>query len=265
MLRCRTKFCALLAANEYANGRCEPNCVVDLGGGSGRLLERVLERFANAQAVLVDQSAAFLAIAERRLARFGERVTLIEKRLQDDWRAELPATPDALVSMSAIHHLEPAEKQALYRTLSRCARAEWIVSQRRRVAAGERRRVFGDDGVVVRAEGRRHVGGADSRVVPADVRGVARSQHHDDSASRRRAATTAMKRPRCRKNTCERPGSATSAWRGANSCGEFYSAGVSRCGGDLSSASNFNSAMGSTGFTRCMSKPDCCDWRRSSS
>ena len=92
----------------------EPECVVDLGGGSGRLFERVLERFANSRAVLVDQSEAFLAIAERRLARFGDRVTLVEKRLQDDWSAELPATPDALVSMSAIHHLEPAEKQTLY-------------------------------------------------------------------------------------------------------------------------------------------------------
>lgn len=92
----------------------EPECVVDLGGGSGRLLERILERFPHAHAVLVDQSAAFLAIAERRLARFGDRVMLIEKRLQDDWCAALPAVPNALVSMSAIHHLEPTEKQSLY-------------------------------------------------------------------------------------------------------------------------------------------------------
>ena len=96
-----------------AGGR-EPTCVVDLGGGSGRLLERVLERFPSSRAILVDQSAAFLAIAERRLARFADRTMFIEKRLQDDWPAELPTTPDALVSMSAIHHLEPAEKRDLY-------------------------------------------------------------------------------------------------------------------------------------------------------
>ena len=99
----------LLAAQPH-----EPKCVVDLGGGSGRLVERVLERFPNASAVLVDQSAAFLAIAERKLERFADRVTLIERHLQDDWPSALPTTPDALVSMSAIHHLEPAEKQALY-------------------------------------------------------------------------------------------------------------------------------------------------------
>jgi tRNA (cmo5U34)-methyltransferase len=107
---------SLLGANEYAGGTREPNCVVDLGGGSGRLLERVLDRFANSRAVLVDQSGAFLAIAERKLARFGDRVTFVEKRLQDDWAAELTIAPDALVSMSAIHHLEPREKQSLYQT-----------------------------------------------------------------------------------------------------------------------------------------------------
>ncbi len=100
-----------LLAGDGAN----PQCVVDLGGGSGRLLERVLERFADTQAVLVDQSAAFLAIAERRLARFIDRVTLVESKLQDDWTAKLPTAPDALVSTSAIHHLEPAEKQAIYK------------------------------------------------------------------------------------------------------------------------------------------------------
>jgi len=94
----------------------ELKCVVDIGGGSGRLLERVLERFGRSRAVLVDQSPAFLAIAERRLARFGDRVTLVEKRLQDDWAAELPVAPDAIVSMSAIHHLEPREKQSLYQS-----------------------------------------------------------------------------------------------------------------------------------------------------
>lgn len=106
---------SLLAANER-----EPKCVVDLGGGSGRLLERVLDRFPQTRAVLVDQSPAFLAIAERKLARFAERVSFIERRLQDDWPAALAQPPDALVSMSAIHHLEPAEKQSLY---SRCYEA----------------------------------------------------------------------------------------------------------------------------------------------
>jgi SAM-dependent methyltransferase len=88
--------------------------LVDLGGGSGRLVEKVLERLANARAVLVDQSAAFLAIASERLARFGDRARLVEKRLQDDWAAEFPEAPQAIVSTSAIHHLVADEKQQLY-------------------------------------------------------------------------------------------------------------------------------------------------------
>lgn len=91
-----------------------PKYIVDLGGGSGRLVERVLEQFPDARATVIDQSSAFLAIAERRLARFGSRASFMEKRLQDDWPAALPSQPDALVSMSAIHHLEPAEKRTLY-------------------------------------------------------------------------------------------------------------------------------------------------------
>jgi tRNA (cmo5U34)-methyltransferase len=99
-----------LLATSLANG----GLVVDLGGGSGRLMERVLDRFPGASGLVLDQSEAFLALAERKLARFGERAMCVKGRLQDDWPALLPARPMALVSMSAIHHLEPAEKQRLY-------------------------------------------------------------------------------------------------------------------------------------------------------
>jgi tRNA (cmo5U34)-methyltransferase len=87
---------------------------VDLGAGSGRLAERILLRFPAAQVVLVDQSDAFLALAERRLGRFGSRASCLRYRLQDDWTAGLPSAPNAIVSTSAIHHLEPAEKSVLF-------------------------------------------------------------------------------------------------------------------------------------------------------
>jgi SAM-dependent methyltransferase len=93
--------------------------LVDLGGGSGRLVERVLARFVNARSVLVDQSEPFLGVAEERLERFGSRAAFVQKRLQDDWAPALPERPQAIVSTSAIHHLEPAEKQQLYATCYR--------------------------------------------------------------------------------------------------------------------------------------------------
>jgi tRNA (cmo5U34)-methyltransferase len=91
-----------------------PSLIVDLGGGSGRLMERILDRWPLARGVVVDQSEPFLALAERRLKRFGERGIFLLSRLQDDWPRQLPGAATALVSMSAIHHLDTAEKEALY-------------------------------------------------------------------------------------------------------------------------------------------------------
>lgn len=88
--------------------------LVDLGGGSGRLAEKFLARFPRARAIVVDQSDAFLAIAERRMAAFDGRGSCQTARLQEPWAEQLPAAPTVIVSMSAIHHLEPGEKQQLY-------------------------------------------------------------------------------------------------------------------------------------------------------
>jgi SAM-dependent methyltransferase len=100
-----------LAAEPLAKG----GCVVDLGAGSGRLISLMLERYTNATAVLVDQSAAFLELARRKLSRFGPRFRCIHCRLQEPWGADLTEPARVIVSMSAIHHLEPSEKCGCYR------------------------------------------------------------------------------------------------------------------------------------------------------
>jgi cyclopropane fatty-acyl-phospholipid synthase-like methyltransferase len=92
----------------------EPFTIVDMGGGSGRLMARILDRFVAAQGVVVDQSEPFLALAERRLRPFGPQARIVQRRLQNNWAAELPNAPNAIVSTSAIHHLEPEEKRALF-------------------------------------------------------------------------------------------------------------------------------------------------------
>lgn len=91
---------------------------VDLGGGSGKLAARFLERFPRATITLFDQSAPFLELARTRLQPFEGRGRCIVARLQDDWDRQLETGVQAIFSTSAIHHLEPAEKRALYR---RCA------------------------------------------------------------------------------------------------------------------------------------------------
>jgi hypothetical protein len=70
--------------------------------------------------MVIDQSEGFLTLARARLARFGARSECVLARLQEDWCARLTAAPAAIVSMSAIHHLDPAEKQTLY---ARCCDA----------------------------------------------------------------------------------------------------------------------------------------------
>ena len=103
---------AILAAIPFAADR--PFRIVDVGGGSGRLVERLLARFPAASAIVMDQSQPFLELAAKRLAAFDGRAACLQRRLQDDWLEDV-APVDLIVSSSAIHHLEPAEKQTLFR------------------------------------------------------------------------------------------------------------------------------------------------------
>jgi SAM-dependent methyltransferase len=91
--------------------------LVDLGGGSGRLVELFLYRWPSATAVVLDQSDAFLALAEVRLRQFGARARVLQARLEDDWTGEVSPPVNAFVSMSAIHHLDSEHKQALFRRI----------------------------------------------------------------------------------------------------------------------------------------------------
>lgn len=87
--------------------------LVDVGSGSGRLVEKFLHRFPGTRAVLIDQSESALALADSRLKQFGHRAVCRLARVQDDWFGTVDE-PAAIVSMSAVHHLNPNEKQQFY-------------------------------------------------------------------------------------------------------------------------------------------------------
>ena len=89
-------------------------CLVDLGAGSGRLIERILAADLVKKCYWVDSSQDFLAVAKSRLETYGDRVEYILSPLEDDWASHIPENVDAIVSMSAIHHLESNEKSFLY-------------------------------------------------------------------------------------------------------------------------------------------------------
>ena len=88
--------------------------LLDLGGGTGALTERVAARLPAARFVVVDVDAAMLAQAAVRLAPLGGRVTLRE----GSFRAPLPPSRAAMATL-ALHHVhEPAAKRATYRTIA---------------------------------------------------------------------------------------------------------------------------------------------------
>lgn len=82
---------------------------LDLGCGTGETAGRLLDLHHTATAVLVDANRAMLRAARTSLP--SRRVTAVRQLLEDP----LPGGPfDLVVSVLAVHHLEPSEKAALF-------------------------------------------------------------------------------------------------------------------------------------------------------
>lgn len=88
--------------------------VMDLGAGSGRLLGRVLTEYPHSLGIWVDRSDDSYRIARRFLGGFGERVEFVHEELENIWSHGMPDTVDAILSMSAIHHLDGTLKQKVF-------------------------------------------------------------------------------------------------------------------------------------------------------
>jgi tRNA (cmo5U34)-methyltransferase len=91
--------------------------VLDLGAGTGLLSAAVLERYPDAELVLLDGSSEMLSHAHERLP--ASSITTVTR----DMRDELPEGPfDAVVSALAIHHLEHPDKRDLLAHIHRALR-----------------------------------------------------------------------------------------------------------------------------------------------
>ena len=85
---------------------CDPGesfACVELGCGTGTLLDRVLARFPCASGVAIDAEPAMLAVAQRKLSRWGERVRAQEG---DVTTCGLPPC-DIVLSSFTFHHVPP--------------------------------------------------------------------------------------------------------------------------------------------------------------
>jgi len=98
--------------------------VLDLGCGTGSLMLPVLKRFREAEVFGIDFDTTLLALAEKRLKEFGNRVHLVQTDLRDEsWLKLVPGPMDAAVSATALHWLSPQQLTRLYNQLARIMRA----------------------------------------------------------------------------------------------------------------------------------------------
>jgi SAM-dependent methyltransferase len=98
--------------------------VLDLGCGTGSLMQPFLDAFPQAEIYRVDFDPVLLPLAEQRLHPYGARARLILADLRSgDWRAQLPASVDAVISATALHWLTEVQLAKLYRQLSTLLRS----------------------------------------------------------------------------------------------------------------------------------------------
>jgi len=89
--------------------------VADLGAGSGLFSERVFSSFPDARFTLYDTSRKMLDLARGRFAGHSDRFTFVDQRLERFSEAQ---RFDLVISSLAIHHLEHAGQQSLFRRIS---------------------------------------------------------------------------------------------------------------------------------------------------
>ena len=106
----RHKMAEVIAAVLAASAP-EPRLVVDLGTGTGFLLDKLLRRFPNCRAIAIDGSAQMMASAKSRLGELAARVEFVVADFRQPEAFGLAAdSADAVVSAYALHHLNLEEK-----------------------------------------------------------------------------------------------------------------------------------------------------------
>ena len=89
--------------------------LLDLGAGSGILIEKVLKEFPDSTCYHLDFSEDFISVAKERLGKYEDRVTYIKSDFCSNWELEIKQKPNVITSRSAIHHLSNENKKRLYK------------------------------------------------------------------------------------------------------------------------------------------------------
>jgi trans-aconitate 2-methyltransferase len=100
--------------------------VLDAGCGTGRVTELLLQRLPRGRVVALDQSAAMLDEARRRLAGFGDRVTYVQADLERPLPLDEPV--EAMLSTATFHWV--MDHDAMFANLAAVLRpGGWLVAQ----------------------------------------------------------------------------------------------------------------------------------------
>lgn len=94
--------------------RIDKPVFLDLGAGSGILIERILKTFPNSKCYYLDSSEDFTSIAKDKLIDYGDRVTFINSDFSENWESNIQENIDVITSSNAIHHLLNEDKRTLY-------------------------------------------------------------------------------------------------------------------------------------------------------
>ena len=88
--------------------------LLDLGAGSGILIEKILKEFPDSICYYLDYSNDFKNLAQKKLQEYNDRINYIQSNFCSDWESEIKKTPNVITSSSAIHHLLNIDKKKLY-------------------------------------------------------------------------------------------------------------------------------------------------------
>jgi trans-aconitate 2-methyltransferase len=90
--------------------------VLDAGCGTGRVTEQLAERLPNGRVIALDASPSMVAEAERRLARFGDRIHYLVADLGQPIALPGDTRVDAILSTATFHWVP--DHDALFRNLA---------------------------------------------------------------------------------------------------------------------------------------------------
>jgi SAM-dependent methyltransferase len=97
--------------------------VLDLGCGTGSLMQPFLDAYPESEVYGIDFDPLLLPLAQARLRSYGSRIAILLADLRSsDWRSQLPGAVDAVISATALHWLTEKQLSDLYRRLANVIR-----------------------------------------------------------------------------------------------------------------------------------------------